>query len=44
MRLHRIGECRAKTVLVPFAKTKGTRAKRESFKTFWSIYEMRRMN
>jgi hypothetical protein len=26
MRLHRIGECRAKAVLVPFAKTKGTRA------------------
>jgi hypothetical protein len=31
MRLHRIGECPAQMVLVTFAKTKVTRAKRGSF-------------
>jgi hypothetical protein len=31
MRLLRVGSCQAPAVLVPFAKTKGTRAKRESF-------------
>jgi hypothetical protein len=30
MRLHRIGECPAQMVLVTFAKTKVTRAKRGS--------------